>query len=370
MLLPSTSSSTSIKSLVIPEFRSFTLDYEELSSLASAKGSSIPETLTLSSTFANQLNSSIAVFADDISKRISAVLADGNAQTQKASIQGILDCAMVNHAAILDLLSVHKESTGVDLSPLFVDKLQNLAVYTDSFWSLKESFSIQSTVIPKSPAGTLFIWPPPSVASGSTISILSQLSNISSLEAFISTSSLLAPTSTSISASDGWVKWSVVVEKGTFSALTKLQSAAKANLLYQIAAADASNTAVSTHVATVLCEDGIPTKFWDAFMPFLKDAKLYLLSIQPLSKLSNPLAYELELFSSSDINPSTLNPAILKFGTEFHVDIVIQPVSLFRTRKRLAIFDMDSTLIQQEVIDELAREAGVVDQVSVSTNEC
>ena len=31
----------------------------------------------------------------------------------------------------------------------------------------------------------------------------------------------------------------------------------------------------------------------------------------------------------------------------------------------MVVFDMDSTLIQQEVIDEIARHAGVVDQVSV-----
>lgn len=39
--------------------------------------------------------------------------------------------------------------------------------------------------------------------------------------------------------------------------------------------------------------------------------------------------------------------------------------SMFRKNKRLVIFDMDSTLIQQEVIDEIARHAGVVDAVSV-----
>ncbi|KAI8848307.1 HAD-like domain-containing protein [Chytridium lagenaria] len=55
---------------------------------------------------------------------------------------------------------------------------------------------------------------------------------------------------------------------------------------------------------------------------------------------------------------------ILSIGVKTHVDIVVQDVSVFRTRKRVVIFDMDSTLIQQEVIDELAREAGVVAEVS------
>ena len=44
------------------------------------------------------------------------------------------------------------------------------------------------------------------------------------------------------------------------------------------------------------------------------------------------------------------------------------PISVFDKHKRLVVFDMDSTLIQQEVIDELAREAGVVDQVKQITH--
>jgi phosphoserine phosphatase SerB len=45
----------------------------------------------------------------------------------------------------------------------------------------------------------------------------------------------------------------------------------------------------------------------------------------------------------------------------------IQKDNIFRTRKRMFVFDMDSTLIDQEVIDELAREAGVYDVVSSIT---
>ncbi|KAI9208695.1 HAD-like domain-containing protein, partial [Polychytrium aggregatum] len=45
-------------------------------------------------------------------------------------------------------------------------------------------------------------------------------------------------------------------------------------------------------------------------------------------------------------------------------DITLQENSVFRRNKRLVVFDMDSTLIQQEVIDEIAKHAGVVEQVS------
>jgi len=45
------------------------------------------------------------------------------------------------------------------------------------------------------------------------------------------------------------------------------------------------------------------------------------------------------------------------------IDIAFQRESLFRRNRRLFAFDMDSTLIQAEVIDELAKMAGVGDEV-------
>lgn len=49
------------------------------------------------------------------------------------------------------------------------------------------------------------------------------------------------------------------------------------------------------------------------------------------------------------------------------VDIAFQADNIFRKNRRLVCFDMDSTLIQTEVIDELARRAGVYDEVSAIT---
>ncbi|MCQ2375711.1 MAG: phosphoserine phosphatase SerB [Salinivirgaceae bacterium] len=49
------------------------------------------------------------------------------------------------------------------------------------------------------------------------------------------------------------------------------------------------------------------------------------------------------------------------------VDIAFQEDSVFRRNRRLVCFDMDSTLIQTEVIDELAKRAGVGDEVSKIT---
>lgn len=55
------------------------------------------------------------------------------------------------------------------------------------------------------------------------------------------------------------------------------------------------------------------------------------------------------------------------FERKWGVEVVLQKNDVFRRYKRLAVFDMDSTLIEQEVIDEIARFIGVEDEVSAIT---
>ncbi|QGY39709.1 phosphoserine phosphatase SerB [Pseudodesulfovibrio cashew] len=57
----------------------------------------------------------------------------------------------------------------------------------------------------------------------------------------------------------------------------------------------------------------------------------------------------------------------LDISAELMADIAFQEDNIFRRNRRLVAFDMDSTLIQAEVIDELAKEAGVGDQVAAIT---
>jgi phosphoserine phosphatase len=52
---------------------------------------------------------------------------------------------------------------------------------------------------------------------------------------------------------------------------------------------------------------------------------------------------------------------------ELNFDFSLQQDTVFRRNRRLVAFDMDSTLITEEVIDELARRHGVGDQVSSIT---
>ena len=64
---------------------------------------------------------------------------------------------------------------------------------------------------------------------------------------------------------------------------------------------------------------------------------------------------------------SGLRRALLEATVGVDIDIAVQRERLTRRSKRLVAMDMDSTLIEIECIDELARMYGVVDQVAAIT---
>ena len=63
-------------------------------------------------------------------------------------------------------------------------------------------------------------------------------------------------------------------------------------------------------------------------------------------------------------NPDRMRADLFGAAETLAVDLAFQQDTLFRRNCRLVAFDMDSTLIESEVIDELAKAAGVGDQVS------
>jgi phosphoserine phosphatase len=64
-----------------------------------------------------------------------------------------------------------------------------------------------------------------------------------------------------------------------------------------------------------------------------------------------------------------LRNELLVASSDHGVDIAVQPEGLLRRAKRLVVIDMDSTLIQDEVIDLLAAEAGAGPRVATITTE-
>ena len=63
-------------------------------------------------------------------------------------------------------------------------------------------------------------------------------------------------------------------------------------------------------------------------------------------------------------DPERLRYDLLAVTRDDEVDVAFQADDIYRRNRRLIVFDMDSTLIQCEVIDELARAAGVGEQVA------
>ena len=66
-------------------------------------------------------------------------------------------------------------------------------------------------------------------------------------------------------------------------------------------------------------------------------------------------------------DPSEFQSELMKLSTSLGIDFSFQKDNMYRRMRRLICFDMDSTLIQTECIDELAKRAGVGEQVAAIT---
>lgn len=71
--------------------------------------------------------------------------------------------------------------------------------------------------------------------------------------------------------------------------------------------------------------------------------------------------------SGQMLDAQAMRAACLRLSAESSIDVAVQEDNAYRRNRRLVCFDMDSTLIEQEVIDELAIEAGVGDKVAEIT---
>jgi phosphoserine phosphatase len=67
------------------------------------------------------------------------------------------------------------------------------------------------------------------------------------------------------------------------------------------------------------------------------------------------------------IDKNILSAQFMQYSAELGIDISFQKDDMYRRNRRLICFDMDSTLIKTEVIDELADRAGVGEQVRAIT---
>ncbi|MDE6360938.1 MAG: phosphoserine phosphatase SerB [Muribaculaceae bacterium] len=95
------------------------------------------------------------------------------------------------------------------------------------------------------------------------------------------------------------------------------------------------------------------------------DAIQRLTGRQPLVEGSLPAAKACIEFSvrGTPVNRSEMQSRFIEISSREGFDISMQEDTMYRRCRRLICFDMDSTLIQTECIDQLAEKAGVGDKV-------
>ena len=98
------------------------------------------------------------------------------------------------------------------------------------------------------------------------------------------------------------------------------------------------------------------------------DAIKRLTGRQPLDECKSNVRACIELsVRGTPRNHEEMQRNLMQLGSELAMDFSFQKDNMYRRMRRLICFDMDSTLIQTECIDELAERAGVGDQVRAIT---
>lgn len=89
-------------------------------------------------------------------------------------------------------------------------------------------------------------------------------------------------------------------------------------------------------------------------------------NIDRIVRLSRYPIMGLELLVAGG-DPERLRAELAQTAAEQHIDVAVQRATIYRRAKRLIVMDVDSTLVQGEVIEHLAAHAGVEEEVAAIT---
>ncbi len=94
-------------------------------------------------------------------------------------------------------------------------------------------------------------------------------------------------------------------------------------------------------------------------------------NIEMISNLTSHCAscVELTINVNRVKNLGHLKERVFAKSRELNIDLALQKMEAYRKNKRLVFFDMDSTLVDMEIIDEMAQRAGVFKEVSRITEK-
>jgi len=116
----------------------------------------------------------------------------------------------------------------------------------------------------------------------------------------------------------------------------------------------------------VVQQPRISTATLKAIFQSLSEDNINMVRMVQLS-ISSFKALHLSVAMPEGMERGRLAEKLVEVSNKFGCDIAFQPDDVDRFMRRMVVFDMDSTLIQQEVIDELAAIAGVEPQVKAIT---
>ena len=119
-------------------------------------------------------------------------------------------------------------------------------------------------------------------------------------------------------------------------------------------------------ILNVVSTNPIPVEFLKETSKTLSDHNVNIHRIDTIDP-EEFKALEITTSVTKDIDWDKLKQKLIAISNSFQVDAAFIRDDVWRRNKRLIVFDMDSTLIQTEVIDEMALEHGVGSQVKKIT---
>lgn len=108
----------------------------------------------------------------------------------------------------------------------------------------------------------------------------------------------------------------------------------------------------------------ISKEFLDEVLSYLKARNVVIEKTEQLTE-QGLLAIDIHLLFSHDSEEMKFD--LMDLSNKHQVDMALIPHNDFRHNRKLIIFDMDSTLIQHEVIDEMAMAFGIGEKVKAIT---
>lgn len=95
------------------------------------------------------------------------------------------------------------------------------------------------------------------------------------------------------------------------------------------------------------------------------------INIEVISSLTHQglQSVEMVLNVNGFLGLGRLKQKIMVKSREIGIDLALQKMEAYRKNKRMVFFDMDSTLVDMEIIDEMARRAGVLREVARITEK-